>query len=83
MRHLPEGGIRKILQTQPVPVAPLGLSNQWGSYFSRVEKGGATVQPFGRALFSPVWLVAGAPIAVAAVTSAKLRERVVVVLLAA
>jgi 1-acyl-sn-glycerol-3-phosphate acyltransferase len=52
-------GILKILQQQPVPVVPVGLSHLWGSFFSRVERGQAMVRPFRRGLFSRVTLAAG------------------------
>ncbi len=70
-----KGGIMKILQTHPVPVVPLALRNLWGSYFSRID-GAAMTKPFRRGLFSPVTLVAGAPIAAAAVSPDMLRARV-------
>jgi 1-acyl-sn-glycerol-3-phosphate acyltransferase len=71
-----KGGVMKILQTHPVPVVPMALTNLWGSFFSRVEKGTAMVKPFRRGLFSPVGLVAGAAVPAAQVTPAGLRERV-------
>jgi 1-acyl-sn-glycerol-3-phosphate acyltransferase len=71
-----KGGVMKILQTHPVPVVPMALTNLWGSFFSRVEKGTAMVRPFRRGLFSPVGLVAGAAVPAAQVTPAGLRERV-------
>ena len=36
-----KGGIMKILERNPVPVIPMALTNLWGSYFSRIEQGGA------------------------------------------
>jgi 1-acyl-sn-glycerol-3-phosphate acyltransferase len=71
-----KGGVMKILQTHPVPVVPMALTNLWGSFFSRVEKGTAMVKPFRRGFFSPVGLVAGAAVPAAQVTPAGLRERV-------
>ena len=70
-----KGGVMKLLETHPVPVVPLALQNLWGSYFSRVE-GAAMARPFRRGLFSRVGLVAGQPVAPAAVTPTMLRERV-------
>jgi len=70
-----KGGIMKVLETHPVPVVPLALQNLWGSFFSRVE-GTAMRRPFRRGLFSHVGLVAGTPLAPAAVTPALLRDRV-------
>ncbi len=71
-----KGGVMKILQTHPVPVVPLALRNLWGSYFSRIEGGRAMVRPFRRGGFSRVGLAAGEPLAPAAVTPERLRERV-------
>jgi 1-acyl-sn-glycerol-3-phosphate acyltransferase len=51
-----KGGIMKILEREPVPVIPMALTNLWGSYFSRVEKGNAMVRPFRRGMFSRVGL---------------------------
>jgi 1-acyl-sn-glycerol-3-phosphate acyltransferase len=70
-----KGGIMKILETHPVPVVPMALHNLWGSYFSRID-GAAMVRPFRRGLFSPVALVAGAPLAANEVSPAALRDRV-------
>jgi hypothetical protein len=52
------------------------LSNLWGSYFSRVEKGSAMTKPFRRGLFSRVGLSAGAPVQPADVTPEGLRSKV-------
>ncbi len=71
-----KGGIMKILEGRPVPVIPAALQNLWGSFFSRVEKGGAMVRPFRRGLFSRVGLVVGEPMAPATVTPDTLRARV-------
>jgi 1-acyl-sn-glycerol-3-phosphate acyltransferase len=71
-----KGGIMKILETHPVPVVPIALTNLWGSFFSRAEGGRAMTRPFRRGLFSRVGLVGGAPLAAADVTPDKLRERV-------
>jgi hypothetical protein len=59
-----------------VPVVPLALQNLWGSYFSRVEQGRAMVRPFRRGMFSPVGLVAGAPLDPRDASPPALRERV-------
>jgi hypothetical protein len=37
-----------------VPVIPMALTNLWGSYFSRIEQGGAMVRPF-RGACSAAW----------------------------
>jgi 1-acyl-sn-glycerol-3-phosphate acyltransferase len=75
-----KGGIMKILETHPVPVVPVALQNLWGSFFSRVEQGGAMVRPFRRGLFSRVGLVAGAAVPAVQVTPQLLRERVAALL---
>jgi 1-acyl-sn-glycerol-3-phosphate acyltransferase len=71
-----KGGIMKVLQTHPVPVVPMALTNLWGSFFSRVEKGTAMVKPFRRGLLSSVGLEVGSAVPAAQVTPAALRERV-------
>ena len=75
------GGIMKIVQRAQadgltVPVIPMALTNLWGSFFSRVEKGGAMVRPFRRGLFSRVGLNVGEAIAGSAVQAATLQDRV-------
>jgi 1-acyl-sn-glycerol-3-phosphate acyltransferase len=62
-----KGGIMKILertkqQGTAVQVVPMALTNLWGSFFSRVEQGGAMVRPFRRGAFSSVGLKVGAPL---------------------
>ena len=42
-----------------VPVIPMALTNLWGSYFSRVEQGGAMVRPFRRGILNRVGLNVG------------------------
>jgi len=71
-----KGGIMKILETHPVPVVPLALTNLWGSFFSRVNDGKAMTQPFRRGFFTRVGLIAGLPEAAATVTPEKLQLRV-------
>jgi 1-acyl-sn-glycerol-3-phosphate acyltransferase len=75
-----KGGIMKILQTHPVPVVPMALGNLWGSFFSRVEGGGAMRRPFRRGLLSAVSLNVAAPLPASEVTPAGLRERVAALL---
>ncbi len=63
-----KGGIVKILDRAradglDVPVIPMALTNLWGSYFSRIEQGGAMVRPFRRGMFNRVGLNVGAPVA--------------------
>ncbi len=62
-----KGGIMKILENArrdgvTAPVIPMGLTNLWGSFFSRVEQGTAMVKPFRRGLWSRVGLNVGAPV---------------------
>jgi len=71
-----KGGIMKILERQPVPVIPMALTNLWGSYFSRVEEGGAMVRPFRRGVFNRVGLNVGAPVPPAQVQPEVLRTHV-------
>lgn len=71
-----KGGIMKVLAAHPVPVVPLALTNLWGSFFSRVEKGRAMVKPFRRGVFTPVGLVAGPAVAASEVSPALLQGRV-------
>ncbi|MBI2771738.1 MAG: MFS transporter [Burkholderiales bacterium] len=71
-----KGGIMKVLERQPVPVIPMALTNLWGSYFSRIEEGGAMVRPFRRGLFNPVGLQIGGAVAPAQVQPEFLRTRV-------
>jgi hypothetical protein len=66
----------KILETHPVPVVPLALTNLWGSFFSRVDGGRAMRRPFRRGLWNRVGLVGSAPMQAADVTPERLRERV-------
>ena len=75
-----KGGIMKILQTHPVPVVPMALGNLWGSFFSRVEGGGAMRRPFRRGLFSRVTLDVAGALPSAEVTPGGLRERVAALL---
>jgi 1-acyl-sn-glycerol-3-phosphate acyltransferase len=80
-----KGGIMKILERAKaqgvggetgVRVIPMALTNLWGSYFSRVEQGGAMVRPFRRGAFSRVGLNVGVPMAAGDVQPAVLRDRV-------
>jgi 1-acyl-sn-glycerol-3-phosphate acyltransferase len=76
-----KGGIMKILENAErdgltVPVVPMALTNLWGSFFSRAEKGAAMVKPFRRGLFSRVGLNAGMALAAGNVQPEVLRERV-------
>ncbi len=76
-----KGGIMKILENAErdgldVPVVPMALTNLWGSFFSRVEKGTAMVRPFRRGVWSRVGLNAGAALAAGDVQPEVLRGRV-------
>ena len=76
-----KGGIMKIIERAraegvEAPVIPMALTNLWGSYFSRIEKGGAMVRPFRRGFYSRVGLNVGEAVPPAAVQPALLRERV-------
>ncbi|MDW5442536.1 MFS transporter [Polaromonas sp. SM01] len=80
-----KGGIMKILENAErdgltVPVVPMALTNLWGSFFSRVEQGGAMVRPFRRGLLSRVGLNAGAAMPPAQVQPEALRARVMALL---
>ena len=54
----------------------MALTNLWGSYFSRIEQGGAMVRPFRRGIFNRVGLHIGAPLAPAQVQPESLRQQV-------
>jgi hypothetical protein len=54
----------------------MALTNLWGSYFSRIERGTAMVRPFRRGMFSRVGLNVGTPIAASDVQPEPLRGRV-------
>ena len=76
-----KGGIMKILENAKrdgvdAPVIPMALTNLWGSYFSRVEKGSAMVRPFRRGVFSKVGLNVGGGMAVGTVEPTGLRVKV-------
>ena len=76
-----KGGIMKILerttqQAIEVQVVPMALTHLWGSFFSRIERGGAMVRPFRRGAFSRVGLNVGAPMASAAVQPELLKAHV-------
>lgn len=76
-----KGGIMKIIERAraegvEAPVIPMALTNLWGSYFSRIEKGGAMVRPFRRGFYSRVGLNVGRPVASQAVQPALLRSQV-------
>ncbi|PTT20070.1 glycerol acyltransferase [Acidovorax sp. HMWF029] len=75
------GGIMKIIERARAegivaPVIPMALTNLWGSYFSRIEQGGAMVRPFRRGFYSRVGLNVGSAVAPTEVQPTLLRERV-------
>jgi 1-acyl-sn-glycerol-3-phosphate acyltransferase len=76
-----KGGLMKILELAKTngmepPVVPMALTNLWGSFFSRIERGGAMVRPFRRGLFNRVGLNVGAPVAAKDIQPEALRARV-------
>jgi len=76
-----KGGIMKILERTHamglnVPVVPMALTDLWGSFFSRIEQGGAMVRPFRRGAFSRVGLNVGQAMPGSDIQPALLRERV-------
>ncbi len=76
-----KGGIMKVLEhakkdgVEP-PVIPMALTNLWGSYFSRVEKGDAMVRPFRRGAFTRVGLNVGEAVAAGDVSPRDLQNTV-------
>ena len=76
-----KGGIMKIIESAraegiEAPVIPMALTNLWGSYFSRIERGNAMARPFRRGLFSRVGLNVGHAVAAREVQPMLLREKV-------
>ncbi|MDO5086854.1 MAG: 1-acyl-sn-glycerol-3-phosphate acyltransferase, partial [Comamonadaceae bacterium] len=76
-----KGGVMKILARAEadglcVPVVPMALTNLWGSFFSRIEQGGAMVRPFRRGVFNRVGLNVGAPLRGGEVSPEALQARV-------
>ena len=76
-----KGGIMKILVNAKrdgvdAPVIPMALTNLWGSYFSRIEKGNAMVRPFRRGGFSRVGLNVGSSLKAYAVTPEALQKNI-------
>jgi 1-acyl-sn-glycerol-3-phosphate acyltransferase len=80
-----KGGVMKVLEraaadgVQP-PVVPMALTNLWGSFFSRIERGTAMARPFRRGVFNRVGLNVGAPVAAAQAEPQLLQQRVSVLL---
>lgn len=80
-----KGGIMKIIDRAradgvDAPVVPMALTNLWGSFFSRIEQGGAMVRPFRRGFWNRVGLNVGEPLAASSVQPHALRERVAALL---
>jgi 1-acyl-sn-glycerol-3-phosphate acyltransferase len=76
-----KGGIVKILARAAqdgvrAPVIPMALTQLWGSYFSRIEQGGAMVRPFRRGWFNRVGLNVGEAVPPEAAQPAALQARV-------
>ena len=76
-----KGGIMKILENAErdgvqAPVIPMALTNLWGSFFSKVERGQAMVSPFRRGMWSRVGLQVGEPMAARTVEPQGLRDTV-------
>ena len=65
-----------LLKTHPVPVVPVAPINLWGSFFARIERGTAMLEPFRRSPISAVTRVFGAALPAAQVTPLGLLERV-------
>ena len=83
----PEGGIIKILENAKrdavdAPVIPMALTNMWGSYFSRIEKGNAMTKSFRRGVFSRVGLHVDTALAPDQVQPSVLLSRVAILLAA-
>ncbi|AEG94750.1 MFS transporter [Ramlibacter tataouinensis] len=82
-----KGGIVKILERAAqdgvqATVVPMALTNLWGSFFSRIEQGGAMVRPFRRGIFNRVGLNVGAPVPAAQAQPEALQARVAALLAA-
>ena len=76
-----KGGIVKILERAQMegvqaPVVPMALTDLWGSFFSRIERGQAMVRPFRRGMFNRVGLHVGPALHGADVTPEGLHARV-------
>ncbi len=80
-----KGGIMKILENAErdgvsAPVIPMALTNLWGSFFSRLEKGVAMSKPFRRGFLSRVGLNVAPAMAPAEVRPELLRAKVAALL---
>jgi len=76
-----KGGIMKIIERAQAdgvaaPVVPMALTHLWGSYFSRIEQGGAMVRPFRRGFWNRVGLNIGPGVPAASVQPEALRLQV-------
>jgi 1-acyl-sn-glycerol-3-phosphate acyltransferase len=69
-----KGGVKRIVDSVPVPVVPMALRGLWGSMFSR--KDGAALQKAPRRLFSLIELNVGTPIAPQSLTPESLQQTV-------
>ena len=68
-------GIRRILESTPVPVIPMALQGLWGSFFSRKD-GAAMSDPARLKPFRKIALTAGEPVAPSAATPENLQALV-------
>jgi 1-acyl-sn-glycerol-3-phosphate acyltransferase len=76
-----KGGIMKILERAradgvSAPVVPMALTNLWGSFFSRIERGTAMARPWRRGMFNRVGLNVAAPMPPDTVTPEGLQAQV-------
>lgn len=67
-------GIEKIIARNPVPVVPMALRGLWGSFFS--HKDGKALAKLPKRFWSPVELVAAAPVTPEAVSAPSLQSTV-------
>jgi 1-acyl-sn-glycerol-3-phosphate acyltransferase len=68
-------GIKRILETTPVPVVPVALRGLWGSFFSR-QDGAAMTKPWRMRPFRRIGLAVGEPVPAAAATPEFLQAQV-------
>ncbi|MBY0454424.1 MAG: MFS transporter [Burkholderiaceae bacterium] len=81
-----KGGIVKIVERARAegidpPIIPMALTNLWGSFFSRIERGAAMVRPFRRGMFNRIGLNVGPAVGSEPLQPALLREQVAALLL--
>ena len=71
-------GVERIIERNPVPVIPMGLTGLWGSLFSR--SGGGVLRGGPRRLLRRIELRIGDPVPPSDACSQKLRDRVLALL---